>query len=99
MGSKGPWWTALVSRSEWIGEVSALTVDWVSMNAWKKLVVPPSTYLNSEFLWSSDDCRTAGGRSSDGRRRRPCRQRRGKKKHLIEASPFGRLDQMLGTIK
>ena len=30
----------------------------------------------------------------DGRRRRPCRQRRRKKKHLIEAAPFGRLDQM-----
>ena len=29
-----------------------------------------------------------GGRSAD-------RQRRGKKKHLIEAAPFGRLDQML----
>ena len=30
----------------------------------------------------------------DGRRRRLCRQRRRKKKHLIEAAPFGRLDQM-----
>ena len=30
----------------------------------------------------------------DGRRRRACRQRRRKKNHLIEAAPFGRLDQM-----
>ena len=30
----------------------------------------------------------------DDRRRRACRQRRGKKNHLIEAAPFGRLDQM-----
>ena len=30
----------------------------------------------------------------DGRRRRTCRQRRRKKNHLIEAAPFGRLDQM-----
>ena len=28
----------------------------------------------------------------------PIRQRRRKKKHLIEAAPFGRLDQMLRTI-
>ena len=34
---------------------------------------------------------------ADGRQRRPCRQRRRKKKHLIEAAPFGRLDQMLST--
>ena len=33
----------------------------------------------------------------DGRRWRPCRQRRRKKKHLIEAAPFGGLDQMLRT--
>ena len=32
---------------------------------------------------------------SDGRRRRPCRQRRRKKKHLIEAAPFGHIDQIL----
>ena len=37
------------------------------------------------------------GRPADGRRRRLCRQRRPKKKHLIEAAPFGRLDQMLRT--
>ena len=30
----------------------------------------------------------------DGRRRRACRQWRRKKNHLIEAAPFGRLDQM-----
>ena len=30
----------------------------------------------------------------DDRRRRACRQRRRKKNHLIEAAPFGRLDQM-----
>ena len=46
---------------------------------------------------SVDGCRTAGGRSSDGRRRRPCCQRRRKRNHLIEAPPFGRLDQMLRT--
>ena len=33
----------------------------------------------------------------DGRRRRACRQRRRKKNHLIEAAPFGRLDQMWRT--
>ena len=32
---------------------------------------------------------------TDGRRRRPCRQRRRKKKHLIEAAPFSRLDQII----
>ena len=30
----------------------------------------------------------------DCRRRRVCRQRRRKKNHLIEAAPFGRLDQI-----
>ena len=35
-----------------------------------------------------------GRRQADGRRRRACRQRRRKKNHLIEAAPFGRLDQM-----
>ena len=35
-----------------------------------------------------------GGRSSHGRRRRACRQRGRNKNHLIEAAPFGRLDQM-----
>ena len=38
---------------------------------------------------------------ADGRRtvvgRRPCHQLRRKTKHLIEAAPFGRLDQMLRT--
>ena len=37
---------------------------------------------------------TVIGRPADGRRRRACRQRRRKKNHLIEAAPFGRLDQM-----
>ena len=34
------------------------------------------------------------GQPVDGRRRRACRQRRRKKDHLIEAAPFGRLDEM-----
>ena len=40
-------------------------------------------------------CQTAFGRAF-GRTsgRRACRQRRRKKNHLIEAAPFGRLDQM-----
>ena len=33
-----------------------------------------------------DGCRTAGGHSSDGLRRRPCRQRSRKQSHLIEAA-------------
>ena len=37
---------------------------------------------------------TVVGRPADGRRRRACRQRRRKKNHVIEAAPFGRLDQM-----
>ena len=37
---------------------------------------------------------TVVGRPVDGRRRCACRQRRRKKNHLIEAAPFGRLDQM-----
>ena len=40
---------------------------------------------------------TVVGRPVDGRRRRACRQRRRKKNHLIEAAPFGRLDQMWRT--
>ena len=39
--------------------------------------------------------RTVIGRSSDSRWRCPYRQRRRKKKHLIEAAPLGRLHQML----
>ena len=44
-------------------------------------------------------CQTAFGRAfgrTSGRTsgRRACRQRRRKKNHLIEAAPFGRLDQM-----
>ena len=46
---------------------------------------------------SSDGRRTVGGQSSDSGQRCPCRQRRRKKKHLIKAAPFGRLDQMLRT--
>ena len=48
--------------------------------------------------------RPAGRRPADGRgtvvgsaRVTACRQRRRKKKRLIEAAPFGRLDQMLRT--
>ena len=51
-------------------------------------MVSPSTYLNPEFYGR----RTAGGRSSDGRRRRPFRQGRREKNHLIEAALFGHLD-------
>ena len=66
-----------------------------------------SEKLSSAFpgwtLWlrSADRQRrrwTVVGQPADGRRRRPYRQRRRKKKHLIEAAPFGRLDQMLWTI-
>ena len=68
---------------------------------------PAHFYLGS--IRSVDSRRTVVGRSSDGRRtvvgrssgrtsgRRACRQRRRKKNHLIEAAPFGRLDQMWRT--
>ena len=45
----------------------------------------------------SDGQWTAGGRPADGCRRHACRQRRRKKNHLIEAAPFGRIDQMWPT--
>ena len=43
----------------------------------------------------TDGRRTSSGRTSG---RCACRQRRRKKNHLIEAAPFGRLDQMWRTI-
>ena len=47
----------------------------------------------SEYFYQgmSAGVRRAFGRTSG---RRTCRQRRRKKNHLIEAAPFGRLDQM-----
>ena len=53
--------------------------------------VTPCTFLH----WID---RVGGRRTADGRQRRPCRQRRQKKNHLIEVAPFDRLDQMLSTL-
>ena len=55
--------------------LSRLQSNWMRL----EITIPPSTYLNPEFLRLSDDCWMAGGRLSDGRRRRMCRQRRRKK--------------------
>ena len=74
--------------------------NWVQDVRQKKDVeslVPWTAVGRSSDLLSSDGHRTASRRSSDGCRRSSCRQRRRKKKHLIEAAPFGRLDQMLRT--
>ena len=58
-----------------IGENESESIQRPRMDSFRKMWV------------GSADRQTAGGRSSDGRQRRPCRQRRRKKKSFDRGSP------------
>ena len=62
-----------------------------------QLLVPAECTFNRGFLKRVLEKECTKSYVGFCRRRRPCRQQRRKKNHVIEAAPFGRLDQMLQT--